>query len=86
MQNIPDEGFEGIHLVVFEKMGDLDVGVLNRMTTESKHLSKLTISGMTDKDLSELNKEKLTVLTKDIIELRPPLTHLDLCSFIKSEI
>ena len=36
--------------------------------------------------LSDLNKEKLTTLTKDIIELRPPLTHLDLCSFIKSEI
>lgn len=55
MQNIPDEGFEEIHLISFGDIGELDVGVLDRLVEESKNLSKLTVSYMLD-ELTEDNR------------------------------
>ena len=56
MQNIPDEGFHGIHLVNFGDIGELDVGVLKRLVSESKSLTHLTVSEMESKKLSIENK------------------------------
>ena len=38
MQNLPDSGFEGIHLIAFYKVDELDEEVLERIVHESKHL------------------------------------------------
>ena len=51
MQNIPDEGFHGIHLIAFDDIGELDVGVLKRLVSESKSLTQLTVSFMKNKIL-----------------------------------
>ena len=38
MQNLPDTGFEGIHLIDFRHVDELDEEVLERIVYESKHL------------------------------------------------
>ena len=66
-------------------MGDIDGTVLDRLVEESHNLKKLTIKQMAFKEVSDHNREELTVLANKILEVRPPLTHLDLKYFSEKE-
>ena len=83
-QNMPDSGLEDIYLRNFENVGDLDGTVLDRLVEECSNLKKLTVTNMAPKS-SDHNREELTLLINKILELRPPLTHLDLYYFSEKE-
>ena len=77
-QNMPDSGFEEIYLGSFINVGELDDTVLDRLVEESRNLQKITIKLMAAEENSDHNREELTSLSNKILEVRPPLTQLDL--------
>ena len=82
MQDInPTDGLNDIkfsHLSM--SVGDLDEGVLDRLIEFSKKLNKLTVSSINSKE----NRKALFIMSEKILNLAPPLTHLDFSSLFGS--
>ena len=57
--------------------------MLDRLLVFSKKLTKLTVSGMDE--ASEHNRQELVYMCEKILNLRPPLTHIDFCMLFTSE-
>ena len=80
MQDIhPEDGLNEIIFSDFWKVGELDEGVLDQLIPLSKRLTKLTVNKIYK--TSRENKQALVLMTEKILNLRPPLTHLDFREF-----
>ena len=77
MQDIhPDHGLKEIKFSDFyKKVGELDEGVLDQLVPVSKRLTKLSVNDMCY--TSEENRQALILMSVKILNLSPPLTHLD---------
>ena len=71
----PEDGLNEIKFRDFKKVGELDEGVLDQLIPLSKRLTKLTVNKMWQ--TSEENRQALVLMSEKILNLRPPLTHLD---------
>ena len=83
MQDIhPTDGLNKIEFHSFSKsVGDLDEGVLDRLTEFSRKLTKLTVKHIRSKE----NRKALIIMSEKNLYLAPHLTHLNFSGLFRNE-